>query len=250
MPMLPAPADSSLAGLSRGTLFLPSARVLDAEGKFDLIFHFNGEGPVRRELLASEQALALYTLTFPPDKSYAPQFNGSGLFGRLLDEIAAAVSQRLGKPATLRHVALSAWSAGFEGIRSVLYQKDSQRVDALLLIDGLHGPRGGLAGQLKPFIDFARRAERRETLFVVTHSAIPTYQFTSTTESSHFLIDALGGQPERVQRDDGFGLELVEMFDRGNFHVRGYAGNDKADHCAQLLLLRSLFPVLRRHWTK
>ena len=51
-----------------------------------------------------------------------------------------------------------------------------------------------------------------------------------------------------VRRKDALGLELIEFFTRGNFHVRGYAGNDKADHCAQLALLRDAFTALGQRW--
>ena len=235
--------------LSRGFLYLGND---DAQGgdKFDLVFHLNGEGPVRRELVESKQPFVLYTLTLPPTESYAPLFAGSRLLSRLIDEISAQVSRSRQKPATLRHLALSAWSAGFEGVRSILYQREADQVDAVLLIDGLHGPRGGkgLSTQLASFVEFAKRAERGERWFTVTHSSIPTSEFTSTTESAHFLEHELGGKPTRVARNDGFGLELVEMFDKGNLHVRGYAGNDKADHCAQLLLMREMFGALHRYF--
>jgi hypothetical protein len=32
--------------------------------------------------------------------------------------------------------------------------------------------------------------------------------------------------------------------------VRGYAGNDKADHCAQLALLRDVYAELGRRWSR
>ncbi|HET9930105.1 MAG TPA: hypothetical protein VFQ35_05450 [Polyangiaceae bacterium] len=238
--------------LSRGYLFLGNDDPASAGDQFDLVFHLNGEGPVRRELVESKQPFVLYTLTLPPTESYAPLFAGSRLLAHLIDEISAQVSRSRQKPARLRHLALSAWSAGFEGVRSILYQPEADRVDAVLLIDGLHGPRGGkgLGTQLASFVDFAKRAERGERWFSVTHSSIPTSEFTSTTESAHFLENELGGKPTRVARDDGFGLELVEMFDKGNLHVRGYAGNDKADHCAQLLLMRELFVALHRYFER
>lgn len=236
--------------LSRGYLFLGNDEAGNAGDSFDLVFHLNGEGPVRRELVESKQPLVLYTLTLPPSESYAPLFAGSRLLTHLIEEISAHVTKSRGRPAHLRHIALSAWSAGFEGVRSILYQPEAERVDAVLLVDGLHGPRNakGLAAQLTRFVDFARRAQRKERWFSVTHSSIPTLEFTSTTESAHFLEHELGGKPTRVARDDGFGLELVEMFDEGNLHVRGYAGNDKADHCAQLFLMRGMFTALRSYF--
>jgi hypothetical protein len=112
----------------------------------------------------------------------------------------------------------------------------------------LHGPRDALGQQLEPFVEYARRAAVGERFFLVTHSSIDPPDFASTTESAHYLISALGARPVAVRRDDRFGLELVEFFTRKDFHVRGYAGNDKADHCAQVTLLRDAFDALGRRW--
>ncbi|MFZ5896314.1 MAG: hypothetical protein ACOY0T_34985 [Myxococcota bacterium] len=246
----PAPAVAKVARpLSRGFLFSGDGSAIDAQGNFDLVIHLNGEGPVRRELVESEAPFILYTYTLPPNVSYAPHFAGSRLLQHLIEEITATLARERpnARPA---HIALSAWSAGFEGVRSILYQPEAARIEALMLVDGLHSPRGqrALASQLEPFVAFARRAQRGERWFAITHSSIPTYDYTSTTESAHFLVNALGGKPVRVQRDDGFGLELIELYDAGNLHVRGYVGNDKADHCAQLFLMRDLFRALHRHF--
>jgi hypothetical protein len=244
----PSPA-GTVFPLSRGHWFAASENPLDAEGHFDLIIHLHGEAPIRRELVESGTPFVLYTLTLPTSESYAPLFAGSGLLGRLIDEITTATGKHYGNAhASVRHLALSAWSAGYEGVRSILHQPEADRARAVLLIDGLHAPRKGdaLAKHMNPFVRFARRAQRGERFFVLTHSSIPTADYTSTTESAHFLIDALGGRPSSVERDDGFGLELVELFTSGDANVRGYAGNDKADHCAQLYLMRSLFTALHR----
>jgi hypothetical protein len=83
---------------------------------------------------------------------------------------------------------------------------------------------------------------------LISHSSIAPADFASTTESAHYLISTQGGKPQPVHRNDALGLELVEYFTRGNFHVRGYAGNDKADHCAQLGVLRDAFAALGRRW--
>jgi hypothetical protein len=40
----------------------------------------------------------------------------------------------------------------------------------------------------------------------------------------------------------------VEYFTRGNFHVRGYAGNGKSDHCAQIATLRDVYATLGRRF--
>jgi hypothetical protein len=195
----------------------------------------------------------LYTFTLPPTESYASLFSDRLLLPALLHEIEQRVSQRVGKAAHHRHLALSAWSAGFAGVRAVLAQPAGESVDAVLLIDGLHAPRGnrqGFEAQLEPFSNYAARAAAGERLFLVSHSSIDPPDFASTTECAHYLIHRLGGAPQPVRREDPLGLELVEFFTRGEFHVRGYSGNDKADHCAQLGVLRGAFVALGKRWVK
>ena len=82
----------------------------------------------------------------------------------------------------------------------------------------------------------------------VSHSSIDPPDFASTTECVHYLLGELGVRPQAVKRSDRFGLELVEFFSRGDLYVRGYAGNGKPDHCAQLALLRDVYALLARRW--
>jgi hypothetical protein len=45
------------------------------------------------------------------------------------------------------------------------------------------------------------------------------------------------------------GLDLISRYSRGNFHVRGYNGNDKMDHCAHIGLYRDVLKVhVKRRW--
>jgi hypothetical protein len=97
-------------------------------------------------------------------------------------------------------------------------------------------------------VDYAARAAAGERFMFVSHSSIDPPNFASTTECVHYLIASLDGKAQPVRRADALGLELVEYFSRGDFHVRGYAGNDKADHCAQLAVLRDAYAALGRRW--
>ena len=239
------------ATLSKGHFTAPRDFGLDAAGHFNLVIHLHGDEPVRRELVKSGAHFVLYTLTLDSSQSYAPLFTGSHLYEAIVAEIERAMSKRSGKRAQAGHVALSAWSAGFVGIEAALAQPVSKDVDAVVLIDGLHAPRGDDAAfkaQLQPFVGYAARAAAGEKFMFVSHSSIDPPDFASTTECAHYLIASLAGQPQPVKRDDALGLELVEYFSSGNFHVRGYAGNDKADHCAQLGVLRQALAALERHW--
>lgn len=239
------------APLGRGRLTVAKDLSLDSSGDFDLVIHLHGEEPVRRELAESGQRFVLYTLTLPPSEGYAPLFSGTHFFEQIVNDVEAAIGKRTGKSAHAAHVALSAWSAGFVGVEAMLAQPPSRDVDAVILIDGLHAPRANRAAfqaQLQPFVDYAARASAGERFMLISHSSIDPPDFASTTESAHYLISTLGGRPTPVRRTDALGLELVEYFTRGNFHVRGYAGNDKADHCAQLGVLRDAFAALGRRW--
>jgi hypothetical protein len=37
---------------------------------------------------------------------------------------------------------------------------------------------------------------------------------------------------------------MIERFDKGNFHMRGYTGDDKPDHCAHIGLMAD---IVRAH---
>jgi hypothetical protein len=250
---LPAPDASAFeawSSLARGRFSAPRAGALDASGGFDLVMHFHGDELARRELIESGEKFVLYSLTLGPEEDYAPLFAGSKLYFHLVRGIEQAVGQAHGVTAHARRVALTAWSAGFMAVLSTLAQPEAKDVDAVVLIDGLHGPRGALGRPFGTLVDYARRAADGQRFLLVTHSSIDPPNFSSTTESSHYLISALGGRPQPVRRADRLGLELVEYFTRGDFHVRGYAGNDKADHCAQVALLRDAFSALGKRWKR
>jgi len=239
------------APLSRGKFTAPRNLTLDEGGGFDMVIHLLGDDPVRRELIESQQPFALYSLTVAQNQSYAPLFTGSQLQASIVAGVEQALSKRLGKAAHMRHLAMSAWSAGFVGIEAALSQPSAKDIDAVILVDGLHAPRNNepaFKAQMKPFVDFALRAAQGERSFFVSHSSIDPPDFASTTECAHYLIASLGSRPRPVRRSDPFGLELVEFFQQGEFQVRGYAGNDRADHCAQLAVLRDAFVALGKRW--
>lgn len=239
------------AAVGRGKFIAPRGLVLDEAGGFDLIVHLLGDAPIRRELVASQQPFALYSLTLGANQGYAPLFTGTQFQAAIVAGVEQALSKRLGKPAHVKHLAMSAWSAGFVGIEAALAQPAGKDIDAVILIDGLHAPRNNdpaFKAQMKPFVDFAAQAARGERALFVSHSSIDPPDFASTTECAHYLISTLGGKPQPVRRQDPFGLELVEFYRKGDFQVRGYAGNDRADHCAQLAVLRDAFSALGARW--
>lgn len=237
--------------LSRGHFVAPRELALDSAGKFTLVIHLHGDEPILRELVQSKQRFVLYTLTLGPNQSYAPLFTGTHFYESIVAEVEQSLSKRTPSPARAGQVVLSAWSAGFVGIEAALAQPKSADVDAVVLVDGLHAPRSDRAAfeaQLKPFVEYGRRAMSGERFMFVSHSSIDPPDFASTTECAHYLLSTLGGRPQPVRQEEAMGLELIEYFSRGELHVRGYAGNDKADHCAQLATLRDVFAALGERW--
>ena len=87
-------------------------------------------------------------------------------------------------------------------------------------------------------------------LFAITHSTIQT-PYASTTENVVLLIGRRGrGPAARVSmpgpRPD---MELTSRADRGSFHVRGFAGQDKTAHANQLYSFGELLlPYLKERW--
>jgi hypothetical protein len=180
-------------------------------------------------------------------------FTGVQAYQATIAAVQQSMSKRVGREMRTRKVVLSAWSAGFVGIEAALANDAGRKADAVILIDGLHAPRSDRAAfeaQLDPFLKYARLAVAGQRFMFISHSSIDPPDFASTTESAHYLLQRLDGQPEAVRREDAFGLELVELFSRGDFHVRGYAGNDKADHCAQLALLRDVYRTLGERYKR
>lgn len=239
--------------LSRGKLTFPKSLASGTASQFDLVVHLHGEEPVRRELIESGKPLVLLAITLGPSESYAPLLTGAQAYRATIAEVEQALSKRLGRDVRARKIALSAWSAGFVGIAAAVSNEAGSAADAVILIDGLHAPRNNRAAfeaQLDPFLKYARLAIAGQRFMFISHSSIDPPDFASTTESAHYLMQRLDGHPEAVRRQDAFGLELVELFSRGELHIRGYAGNDKADHCAQLALLRDVYRTLGDRWNK
>jgi len=239
--------------LSRGKLTFAKSLASATSSQFDLVVHLHGDEPVRREIIESGKPFVLLAITLGPAQSYAPLLTGAQAYRATIAEVEQTLSKRFGRQMRARKVALSAWSAGFVGIAAAISNEAGGAADAVILIDGLHAPRKDRAAfeaQLDPFLKYARLAVKGQRFMFISHSSIDPPDFASTTESAHYLMQRLDGRPEAVRRQDAFGLELVELFSRGELHIRGYAGNDKADHCAQLALLRDVYRTLGDRWTK
>jgi hypothetical protein len=249
------PPDPGFEGFSRwrpvsaGTSHLvPKTGGIDDEGHFDVMFHFHGHELARRGFLEARAPIVLVGTS--SGSGYRARFAGADGLDHLLRAIEATLSVGRDPPAKARRVALSSWSGGYEAVAALL-EHDADRVDAVVLLDGLHASRRSRQTrelQLAPFVAFARRAVRGEVFMLVTHSSVDTDGFASTTETAQALIQAVGGSPLEVRRADPLGLELISAFSSGDFHVRGHAGGGKPDHCAQLGMMKEATLAVARRW--
>ncbi len=237
---------------SMGQMLIPARGGVTKDGRFDVVIHFHGHDPVRKEFVRVMDGAVLVGITLGIGSgAYSEAFASPNAFKELLASVEEEVAKKRDlKSAKVRKVALTAWSAGYGAVEQILRQKQGkEQVDAVVLLDGLHSgydADGSLQdNQLAPFVDFAKRAKAGKRFMYVSHSSIIPPGYSSTTETAGYLVHALGAKykPSK-RRKDRWGLELNHKFDAGNFHVRGYDGNDKMDHCAHIGLLRD---VLKTH---
>jgi hypothetical protein len=234
----------------RSYVAFPRSASIRRDGGFDTVLLFHGHDVAHTVLAEVDVPIVLFGTSLG---DYRSEYAGPEALGQLISAVEAKVSEAEKRPAHADHVALASWSGGYDAISVLLEQsKARDRVDAVALLDGLHGSRDPkvMPQQLGPFVRFAQRAAKGEVFMFVSHSSIDTDGFASTTETMHFLAHEVGGKPLRVSRSDPLGLQLIETFDRGEFHLRGYAGGGKRDHCANLGLYPVVLRALARRWKR
>lgn len=247
--------------VSMGQLLAPQTGGLTRSGSFDLIVHFHGHYPIRKEFVKTAKGIVLVAIDLGVSSGpYANAFSSPAVFTKLLDSVEKEMARRSGRKKTrIRKLALSSWSAGYGAVGQILKQKAGKKVDALILLDSVHAGYASASAkklsarlktaQLDPFIRFARRATRGHKLMFQSHSSIIPPGYASTREVSTYMVQRLGGKLRKSRRSDVLGLKLFERYDRGGYHVRGYRGDDKPDHCAHLGLMKDVIKVhLNRRW--
>jgi hypothetical protein len=242
---------------SVGQMIMPHKGGITKRGGFDVIIHFHGHEAVRKEFVKTADGIVLVGIDLGIGSgAYMNAFSAPYVFERLLDSIERAMAKKTGKKnAHIRKLGLSAWSAGYGAIDQILRQPAGKRVDALVLLDSLHAgyadeqQRTLKLAQIEPFIVFARRAAAGEAFMFMSHSSIVPPGYASTTETANFIVQQLRGKPRGSSRKDVLGLDMIQRYDRGGFHVRGYTGDDKPDHCAHIGLMADVLRVrLNPRW--
>jgi hypothetical protein len=248
---MPKTKDSELCPwipVGSGRFSMPKdGSAIRADGSFDLVIHLHGHDVAREVFAKAKVPMVFFGASF---RDYRGKLAGAHGLEHLVQAAEKGVSKEIEREAKARHIALAAWSGGYDGISVLLEQATPDpRLDAVILLDGLHGSRipAKLEAQMGPFVAFAKRAAKDEVFFFMSHSSVDT-DYASTTETMRFVTHALGGRPLPVRREDPHGMQLIEMFDQKGFHMRGYAGGGKLDHCAALLLYPDVVRALAKRW--
>ena len=227
-------------------LWIPEhARQSDA---IDLVIHFHGAAWLPEQAVAgvNDHTAAAVVNLGVGSGAYHSAFSDPAAFDSLLADITREMSVATSKPERVGRLTLVGYSAGHGAVRAILREpRHFARVDAVLLIDGMHTsyvPEGTTLAtggaldttNLTAFADFARAAVRGEKRFVVTHSEIFPGTFASTTETADWLLQALGLHRTAVLRWGPRGMQQLSEVRAGGFELLGFAGNSAPDHVDQL----------------
>ncbi len=246
--------DKWTRGIDMGQLIMPTNKRFARGGQFDVVFHFHGHEAARKEWISVMDGAVLVGIDLGLGSGpYETAFDAPDAFSHLVGSVERAVEKKTGRPAKARKIGLSAWSAGYGAVQKILGQKyGKERVDAVVLLDGLHCGYSGQsvnALQIRAFSAFAKEAAAKRKLMFVSHSSIIPPGYASTTETANFLIHEVGGTPKASSGAGPLGMDLISRYTLGNFHVRGFSGNDKMDHCAHLGLYRDVLKIhIKPRW--
>jgi hypothetical protein len=264
-------------GLEQGVLYAPP-KFRSPDGQFDLVVHFHGNSRLVEQSVAATDLNALVAIINVGDGSgpYSKAMQNPYAFDRMLTTIERRAQKQLRlENALIRRIALSAWSAGFASVGQILSSRSRlDRIDAVLLMDAPHakyapGPEKAVyIPSIDHYVAFAERAVAGQKLMVITHSAIPTEGYPSTTFTTDALLGELDLRRETVTSDTASPppvelsvakrafpdkernwLQVVSRAERRHFHLYGCTGTQKGDHIAHLAQMSvTMLPPLIERW--
>jgi len=229
--------------LTDGQLFIPQGYRPEPDGA-DLTLHLHGAAwAAEKGFVAAGQPGVLVSVVLPGLSSvYTARFRDPKVFPRLLEEVRAKLRMQSGRETPLRRLTVSAFSAGFGGVRELLRDPAAfARIDALVMADSIHaGFVGNPAARLvdsaamEGFARVAREAAAGRKRMVVSHSQLRPEGYASTTETADYLIRHVEGRREPYPEEWAGGLALVSRCRVGGFEVFGFTGDTGAEHMKHL----------------
>lgn len=247
-PELHALSESVTKKLGGLMLYMPAGLSMAADGSYDLIVHFHGGSQIMNPQVDGTNLVLVTVNLGIGSRVYNDRFSAPQALEQMLAGIDRAVAESSPTgTAKRRHLALSAWSAGYGALQQLLmHEQNLVHIDALYLLDGLHAAldpntkkRAVFPASLDAFVRYARLAARGEKRMLVTHSAIETYDYASTTESARYLVHELG-LPVCKDAPEPGAMRATQCHRRGELRVNGYAGGDAPAHAQHVREWKSL----------
>jgi hypothetical protein len=255
-PQPPAGRRAAL-GIEGASLFVPEGFVPAAGGKVDVLLHLHGAASVVEPALVDAGWPSTVLITFNRkglSRVYAEPFSDPTLLPRLLESACMALKEQhiLEDPAVDR-VVVSSFSAGFGGVRAMLRDPENLAwIDGLIMADSIYcGYEGDPkqhrvdAALMDGFRRFALEAAAGRKTFLLSHSALIPDGYASTGEVADYLIAAVDGKPEALQKEWAKGWTQTRSFAKGRFVVLGFAGVEGADHMNHLRQIGRLWKRYR-----
>ena len=241
-------------------------------GKYDLWLHFHGSEMFEAEWLKEMRDTILVTLNQRGLSGvYLKRFESPYQWRQLETTISAAVSRYYDTNARPRRIGLSGWSAGCGALKKIS-DFDMEHIDAMLLLDGVHGTYQGPDNE--PIYDYTRfpyatslpvnfpvysqLASLGGRFMGISHSSIPCSgtcrggdkSYASTTATARNMIWAVGGTEEDVayketKTEDPYAV--YNTYDQGHFHVVERKGGDGPAHCR---VFDDVAPLLKKAKTE
>jgi len=238
--VLPRPVD----------VFIPERPALSdgAPEERTLLVHLLGAAyvPMRAAASARDGYVVAAVNLGAGSAAYERPLSDSATWPALLRRVREETRVRTGGRVRIGRVVVSAFSAGYGGVRALLSdERIAATLDAVILLDGLHTSyvpertvlaEGGAldTAKLAPFLRYARRAETGEVRMLITHSEIFPGTFASTTETTDWLIASLGLTRMPVLAWGPGGMQQLSEVRRGRLTILGFAGNTGPDHIDHL----------------
>jgi hypothetical protein len=229
-------------------------------GTYDLIVHFHGIPVLQEENIEKTpiNAVVVSVTLGIGSGAYSDAYAGAASFASLLAKTQAKLDESGRAPgAHLGRLAITAWSAGFGAVGKILGQpENAEKIDAILLADGLHANYLGNHvindAALAKYAAFAELAKKGHKLFALTHSAIQTEGYPSTTQTIGELLTLTNVDKTPEEGVVGVrGMKMLYQADRGSFHVKGYEGGGIHDHVDHIKgMYDTMYPYLQARWSR
>lgn len=189
---------------------------------------------------------------------YAKSFEDPERLGRWMGLVLGELRGR-GWPDNSRisELNFTSFSAGYGAVRVLIQRPEVfSLLRRVILADSMYGSltpgvegRVPLAEHVEVWKPLAEAAISGSKTFVVTYSQVPTPTYASSSEMGTALAKLVGGAMSPVEKGSLKATEdpdfpLLARFDKGNFHIWSYSGEDGQSHMTHARHLADLWKAL------